>query len=58
MAIVSEDCNRKLIPGCRHSYRECMFVSIELRTFFFLEMDNLRVLAISKKCSRLTKYIE
>ena len=37
-----------------------MFASIEpsVRILFCLETDNIRVLAISKISSRLTKYIE
>ena len=51
--------NRELIPNCWRSDRESTIANTEInfRNTSCLEMDDLCVLVISDKCSRLTKYI-
>ena len=46
--------NRELIPNSWRSHRESTFANIQLSC---LETDDVRILEISAKCCRLTKYV-
>ena len=47
---------KESISNCWRSHRESTFANIQLR-FRNKKLDVLRVLEISEKCSRLTKYV-
>ena len=53
------NCNRELIHGCWRKYRASTFVNIDLNltNIIVLKTDDLKVLEVLEKCSKLTKYV-